>query len=214
MSQSKIGLLGGTFNPIHRGHIDLGLQVKAAFGLAKVLYILSAQPPHKKMQALAAAELRLDMLKAALLPYPGLLPCDLELRRPGNSWTIDTIRQLKCEHQAAQFYFITGSEGFLKIKTWKAYRQLLREVFFIIALRQNSHRPLVERLLRSENITLGRNPEDSPLPPTAFLFSYASAYLSLSATTVRKGVARGQDISAWVEKNVQAIMEENKLYED
>jgi nicotinate-nucleotide adenylyltransferase len=214
MNQSKIGLLGGTFNPIHRGHIDLGLQVKAAFGLAKVLYILSAQPPHKKMQALAAAELRLDMLKKALLPHPGLLPCDLELHRPGNSWTIDTIRQLKCKYPDAQFYFITGSEGFLKIKTWKSYRQLLREVFFIIALRQNSHRPLVERLLRSENITLGREPEDSPIPPTAFLFSYASAYLSLSATTVRKGAARGQDISAWVEKNVQAIMEENKLYED
>lgn len=214
MNQSKTGLLGGTFNPVHRGHVELGLKIKAAFGLEKILYILSAQPPHKKLQTLPAAELRLAMLKRALQPYPGLVPCDLELRRPGDSWTIDTIRQLKSEYPAERFYFITGSEGFLKIKTWKAYQQLLREVFFIIVMRKNGHYSRVEHLLRSENIPIGRAPENSPMPPTAFLYSYASAYLTLSATAVRKKVARGQDISLWVEKSVQTIMEENKLYED
>jgi len=214
MNQSKIGLLGGTFNPVHRGHVDLGLKIKTAFGLEKVLYILSAQPPHKKMQALAAAELRLAMLKAALRPHPGLQPCDLELKRPGNSWTIDTIRQLKSRHPDQRFYFITGSEGFLKIKTWKDYRQLLAEVFFIIVLRESGHRARVERLLRGENIPLGRDPERSPSPPTAFLFAYESATLAFSATAVRKGIARGRDVSPWVEKSVQTIMEENKLYED
>jgi nicotinate-nucleotide adenylyltransferase len=212
MNQSKTGLLGGTFNPVHRGHVDLGLKVKAAFGLEKVLYILSAQPPHKKLQQLPAAELRLSMLKEALRPYPGLEPCDLELRRPGDSWTIDTVLQLKKERPAERFFFITGSEGFLKIKTWKAYRRLLREVFFIIVLRQDGHRPRVERLLRDENIPLGRETETPDLPPAAILFRYASPYLTLSATAVRKQAARGQDISPWVEKNVQSIMEENKLY--
>jgi nicotinate-nucleotide adenylyltransferase len=214
MNLSKTGILGGTFNPVHRGHVELGLKIKAAFGLEKILYILSAQPPHKKLQALPAAELRLAMLKAALRPYPGLVPCDLELRRPGDSWTIDTVRQLKSDYPAERFYFITGSEGFLKIKTWKAYQQLLREVFFIIVMRQNSHQPLVERLLRTENIPLGREPENSAQPPAAFLYAYASAYLALSATAVRKKAACGRDISSDVEKSVQAIMEENKLYED
>jgi nicotinate (nicotinamide) nucleotide adenylyltransferase len=214
MSQNKTGLLGGTFNPVHRGHIDLGLKVKDAFGLEKVLYILSAQPPHKKTQALAEPGLRLAMLEEALRPYPGLLPCDLELRRPGDSWTIDTVRQLKSERPGETFYFITGSEGFLKIKTWKSYRRLFAEVFFIIVMRQDGHRARVERLLRSENIPIGAKPVDSPRPPTAFLFAYESVYLSLSATAVRKGVARGQDISPWVDPNVQAIMEGNYLYED
>jgi len=63
MSQNKTGILGGTFNPVHRGHVELGLRIKAAFGLERILYILSAQPPHKKLQALAAAELRLAMLR-------------------------------------------------------------------------------------------------------------------------------------------------------
>ncbi|MBN2400362.1 MAG: nicotinate (nicotinamide) nucleotide adenylyltransferase [Candidatus Aminicenantes bacterium] len=214
MRQNKIGVLGGTFNPVHRGHVDLGLKIKAAFGLKKVLYVLSAQPPHKKMQRLAAAEIRLAMLKEALRPHPGLLPCDLELRRPGASWTIDTIRQLKKENPADQFFFISGSEGFLKIRTWKEYRQLFREVFFIIVIRQNSHQVRVERLLHREGIPIGHPPEYSSLPPTAFLVSYASAYLSLSATAVRNGAAQGRDISPWVEKNVQTILEENKLYED
>ncbi len=214
MNQSKTGLLGGTFNPVHRGHVDLGLKIKAAFGLEKILYILSAQPPHKKLQALPAAELRFSMLEEALRPYPGLVPCDLELKRPGDSWTIDTVRQLKCASPTERFYFITGSEGFLKIKTWKAYRQLLAEVFFIIVLRQNSHQARIERWLRSERIPLGLETDQPPLPPTAFLYAYASPYLSLSATAIRKKTAQGVDISPWVEKNVQIIMEENKLYED
>lgn len=214
MSQSKTGLLGGTFNPVHRGHVELGLKIQAAFGLSKVLYILSAQPPHKKLQPLPPAELRLAMLEEALRPYPGLEPCDLEMRRPGDSWTIDTIRQLKSARPGEQFYFITGSEGFLKIKTWKAYRQLLQEVFFIIVIRRDGHRARVERLLDSENIPRGRETGQPSQPPAAFLHGYASPLLSLSATAVRKQTARGQDVSPWVDKNVQTIMEENKLYED
>ena len=214
MSQNKTGLLGGTFNPVHRGHIELGLKIKAAFGLDKILYILSAQPPHKKRQAMPAAELRLAMLKAALLPHPGLLPCDLELRRRGESWTIDTIRELKAAQPDECFYFITGSEGFLKIRTWKEYRHVLQEVYFIIVLRQGGHRQKVEKLLREENIPFDRKSENSGPLPAAFLHTYSSDYLELSATAIRKKMSRGQDVSPYVEKNVQKIMEEIKLYEE
>lgn len=214
MSQNKTGLLGGTFNPVHRGHIELGLKIKAAFNLDRILYILSAQPPHKKRQALPAAELRLAMLKAALLPHPGLLPCDMELQRQGDSWTIDTIRELKAAQPNERFFFITGSEGFLKIRTWKEYRRVLQEVFFIIVLRRGGHRQKVEKLLREENIPLGRESENPPPLPAAFLHAYVSDYLELSATAIRNKMSRGQDISPYVEKNVQKIMEEIKLYEE
>jgi nicotinate-nucleotide adenylyltransferase len=214
MSQRKTGLLGGTFNPVHRGHIELGLKIKAAFGLDRVLYILSAQPPHKKCQPLPPAELRFAMLKTALRPYPGLLPCDLELQREGYSWTIDTIRELKTAQPAECFYFITGSEGFLKIRTWKDYRQVLHEVFFIIVMRRDGHRQKVERLLQEEGIPFGLAGRDSQQPPAAFLHAYVSDYLDLSATAIRKKVSCGQDVSPYVEKNVQKIMEEIKLYEE
>jgi nicotinate-nucleotide adenylyltransferase len=214
MSQCRTGLLGGTFNPVHRGHIELGLKIKAAFALDRVLYILSAQPPHKKRQSMPAAELRLAMLTAALRPYPGLQPCDLELRRRGDSWTIDTIRALKAEFPGERFYFITGSEGFLKIRTWKEYRRLLSRVFFIIALRRPGHRRQVEKLLREERVPFGQKYENVPAPPAAFLLAYASNHLELSATAIRKMRSRGQDVSPFVETNVREIMEENKLYEE
>jgi len=216
MSQPKTGLLGGTFNPVHRGHIELGLKIKAAFGLDRVLYVLSARPPHKKRQALPAAELRLAMLRAALRPHAGagLLPCDLELRRRGDSWTIDTIRELKAAQPAERFYFITGSEGFLKIRTWKEYRQVLREVFFIIVLRRSSHRGQVEKLLREEGVPCGRPGAEAQQPPAAFLHAYVSDYLELSGTAIRRKVSHGQDISPYVEKDVRKIMEGIKLYEE
>jgi nicotinate-nucleotide adenylyltransferase len=214
MKQDKIGLLGGTFNPAHRGHVELGLKVMEAFGLDKVLYVLSAQPPHKKLQALAPAPVRLAMLTEALRPYPGLEPCDLELRRPGHSWTIDTVRQLRAAAPMARFFFITGSEGFLKIRTWKAYRQLFCEVFFIIVIRQKSHQAKVALLLRDEAVPFAPGAVDLPQPPGAALYAYASDLLALSATAIRKGTALRQDISPWVDQHVKTIMEENKLYED
>jgi len=214
MSLCRTGLLGGTFNPVHRGHIELGLKIKAAFGLDRILYILSAQPPHKKQQPMPAAELRLAMLRAALLPHPGLLPCDLELRRRGDSWTIDTIRELKAASPLERFYFIAGSEGFLKIRTWKEYEQILREVYFVIVLRRPGHRPQVEQLLREEGIPLRREADDPGQPPGAFLHSYVSDYLELSATDIRKRRSHGQDVSPYVEQNVHKIMEEIKLYEE
>lgn len=230
MSQCRTGLLGGTFNPVHRGHIELGLKIKAAFALDRILYILSAQPPHKKRQPMPAAELRLAMLTVALQPYPGLLPCDLELRRKGDSWTIDTIRALKAGNPEERFYFITGSEGFLKIRTWREYRRLLREVFFIIVLRRAGHRPKVEKLLREEGVPIGPEYESAPGPsaplqtgppappqtgpPAAFLLAYVSDHLELSATAIRKMRSRGQDVSPFVETSVRKIMEENKLYEE
>ncbi len=214
MSQPKTGLLGGTFNPVHRGHIELGLKIKDAFHLDSVLYILSARPPHKKRQELPPAELRLAMLKAALQPHPGLRPCDLELRRQGYSWTIDTINELRSATPRASFYFITGSEGFLKIRTWKEYRRILREVFFIIVLRRPSHRRQVERLLREEGVPLLQEIGDPGLPPGAFLHAYVSDYLELSATAIRRRLSHGQDVSPYVEQDVQKIMEEIKLYEE
>jgi nicotinate-nucleotide adenylyltransferase len=214
MSFNRTGLLGGTFNPVHRGHIELGLKIQAAFGLSRVLYVLSARPPHKKNQPLPAAELRLAMLKAALRPYAGLVPCDLELRRQGDSWTIDTVRALKAASPGERFYFITGSEGFLRIRTWKDYQGLLREVFFIIVLRRAGHRPKVERLLREEGIPFAGDCREVPEPPAAFLHAYKSDYLELSATAIRRKVSHGQDVSPYLEKNVQKIMEEIKLYEE
>lgn len=202
--KTKVGILGGTFNPIHRGHIELGLQIQQAFQMEKILYILSAHPPHKTNSKVVPMELRWKMLERALKPFPQLVPCNMEMKRPTKSWTIDTIKELKTKYPGTQFYFISGSEGFLRIRTWKDYQTLLVSLPFIVVLRNPEHRQAVERLLKEESIMLS---------PSVHIFSYESDKLSISSTLIREKIKQSQQIDRFVEEEVKKIMEEYKLYE-
>lgn len=219
--KDRIGLLGGTFNPIHRGHIDLGLKIREAFLLKEILYILSARPPHKKGLEIAAIDLRWEMLKKALEPFPHLVPCDMEIRRSADSWTIDTVNELMAQHPDQQYYFISGSEGFLKIKTWKNYKKLLNTLSFIVVLRKDSHQTAVEELLKEEGLTpcySSNVTQQKPNPagkPAAYIFSYQSQHLAISSTLIRKKIKLSgyKLVENFVSEEVKKIMEGNNLYE-
>lgn len=200
-------MLGGTFNPVHRGHVDLGLQIRDAFGLDEVLYILSAQPPHKQSMHIAPADIRWKMLTTALKPHPGLAPCDIELKRDSWSYTVDTVAQLKARYGDTAFYFISGSEGFLKIRTWKDYQRLLRSLAFIVVLRKPEHRPAVEALLKEENIPLAEGAD------SVCLFTYESDKLFISSTLIRGNVKASQPVDGLVDEEVKKIIKEYSLYE-
>ena len=143
------------------------------------------------------------MLKKALEPHPHLVPCDIEINRPQYSWTFETIRELKKVYPEDSFTFISGSEGFLKIKTWKNYKDLLKSLFFIVIVREPHHKQMVNILMEEERIT-GR---------VAF-FSYPSEYLSISSTLIRNKIKLNQSIDNYVDKEVKQIMEVNQLYEN
>ncbi|MCP5051643.1 MAG: nicotinate (nicotinamide) nucleotide adenylyltransferase [bacterium] len=219
----RIGLLGGTFNPVHKGHVELGLKILEAFHLDKILYILSANPPHKNAPHMVAAELRWVMLNRALAAFPFLEPCDIEMKRSQVSWTIDTIEQLAEKYPGYCFYFISGSEGFLKIRTWKNYRKLLRMLSFIIVARKDTHKAEVAELLNQEGITLSRfdgigrrmSPVNDETGKTsrAYWFAYPSDRLHISSTLIRRKVKDSENIDQFVHEGVKIIMEEKKLYE-
>ena len=201
--EKKVGILGGTFNPIHCGHIELGLQIRQAFQMDSILYILSAHPPHKTNLKVVSMELRWKMLERALKPFPHLVPCDLEMKRRTKSWTVDTIKELKTKYPETQFYFISGSEGFLRIRTWKDYQTLLHSLPFIVVLRNPGHRQAVEGLLKEISLTP---------PPAVHIFSYESDKLAISSTLIREKIKQSQQIDGFVEEEVKKIMEEHKLY--
>lgn len=220
--KSKIGLLGGTFNPIHRGHIELGLKIREAFLLKEILYILSARPPHKKGAEIAPMDLRWKMLVKALEPFPHLVPCDIEMGRAVDSWTIDTVDELIARYPDQQYYFISGSEGFLKIKTWKNYKKLLNTLSFIVVLRKDPHQAAIEQLLKEEGLfpyyssdITGPKPDDPAGKPAVYIFSYRSENLLISSTLIRQKIKLSgyKLIENLVSQEVKKIMEENNLYE-
>lgn len=122
----RIGVYGGTFNPIHRGHVQLALSFLKALSLDKVLVIPANTPPHKRAAWLLPGEARLNLCRLACEKHPELEVSDLELRRSGNSYTVDTLRELSRQYPGAEFFLIVGSDMFLTMESWRESEEIFR----------------------------------------------------------------------------------------
>ncbi len=132
----RVGLFGGTFNPIHLGHLRAALEVKEAFSLDSIYIIPSAIPPHKNNLGLVKANDRLEMIRLAVFDYPAFVVSDIEIKRSGPSYTIDTVNHFRSAFSKdTRLYLIMGLDAFLEIDTWKSYRDLLRLIPFIVMAR-------------------------------------------------------------------------------
>ncbi len=135
-SALRLGLFGGTFNPIHEGHLAVARRAREALGLDQILFIPSGDPPHKTDRSLAPAADRCEMVRLAIASDPRCALSDIEIRRPGKSYTIDTIRQLRRDHGAGtQFYFLIGLDAFLDLPTWREPEALLHLCSFVVLSR-------------------------------------------------------------------------------
>ncbi len=132
----RIGLFGGTFNPIHRGHLWAASEVIKRYNLDQIFLIPAALPPHKTPGLVAKADDRLKMINLAIADLSALTVSDVELNRPGLSYTIDTIRHFKHTlAKDARIYLIMGLDAFLEIHTWKSHQDLLEQMAFIVMAR-------------------------------------------------------------------------------
>ena len=135
----RIGLFGGTFNPVHLGHLRAAVEVRQGFELDEVFLIPAALPPHKVPGEVAAAADRLNMLNLALGADSGLKVSNVELNRSGPSYTIDTVEHFKLTLPAeSRLFLIMGLDAFLEIDTWKSYRKLLAQIPLIVINRPNA----------------------------------------------------------------------------
>ncbi|MGI6487383.1 MAG: nicotinate-nucleotide adenylyltransferase [Syntrophomonadaceae bacterium] len=131
----RIGLLGGTFDPIHYGHLVLAECARDELDLQKVFFIPAPRPPHKVGEIVLDSTHRYNMVRLAIRDNPFFKVSDLEMRRPGYSYTIDTVRYFMERWPETQLFFILGSDALLGIKTWKEAHQLMRLCNFIAAIR-------------------------------------------------------------------------------
>lgn len=137
MSAKRIGLFGGTFNPIHSGHLQLAEAAQQACGLDQVLFIPAAEPPHKEASGIISYAHRSKMVSIACEPYASFSLCTIECYLPHPSYTIDTFEAFEQMWQGKDIFpfFLIGLDAFLEIKTWKDYEKLLSKIEFILCPR-------------------------------------------------------------------------------
>ncbi|BDG61461.1 nicotinate-nucleotide adenylyltransferase [Caldinitratiruptor microaerophilus] len=125
MGRRRIGVFGGTFDPVHYGHLAAAVGAAWLVGLERVLLVPAGEPPHKTGHPVTPAAHRLAMVRLAAADNPLFEICELELERPGPSYTVDTMAELERRHPDWDLVFLTGLDGLLAIETWHEYRRLL-----------------------------------------------------------------------------------------
>jgi len=219
----RIGLFGGTFNPIHRGHLHAADAVEKKIPLDRIYLIPSALPPHKAPDNLANAADRLEMIRLAIAGISYLEVSEVELSRAGPSYTIDTIIHYQNLFPAeTELYLIMGMDAFLEIDTWKSYLDLLRQISFIIMSRPHEksrdgyadrtifndflYRTISKEYAFSSLNSCYHHPENKPI----FLIDIDP--LDISSTEIRNRIRQGRSIRPFVSEAVADFIKAKGLY--
>jgi nicotinate-nucleotide adenylyltransferase len=212
----RTGILGGTLNPIHLGHVAAAEAACAALSLEQVLLVPSHQPPHRPAQPLASAYHRFAMVALAVADHPRLAASDLELQLPGPSYTAVTLRRLLDEgHRALQLFFIIGTDAFAEIASWYDYPAVLDLAHFVVVSRPGeSLDALVERL---PGLATRMRKVDGPADVVETgrgcqVFLLQAATPDVSSTSVRDHAARGGSLAGLVAPEVERHIVRHGLY--
>lgn len=194
----NLGILGGTFDPIHHAHLFIAEEARARYALDRVLIVPNALPPHKQTYPVSAPAHRVAMARAAIESNPRFECSLVELERAGPSYTVDTLTRLREQFPGAELFFITGLDSILEIPTWHRPDEIIRLTCFIAAERpgyswdpgeQELPEHLVERVL--------------PLP---------TPQLDISSTDIRRRVREGRPIRYLTPDPVIDYIEAHDLY--
>lgn len=134
----RVGFFGGTFDPVHRGHLEPARMAMEALGLDGVVFVPAGSPPHKQGDPVTAFCHRLAMLVLATQDEPGFFVSDLEVERPGPTYTVDSVPLLRAEWPAAQSFFLLGSDSFAQITTWHRWAELVDMIDLVVLHRDTT----------------------------------------------------------------------------
>jgi len=196
----RIGLLGGSFDPIHCAHLQLARSACDELALDAVWFIPAGQPWQRDTLA-ASPQQRWDMVNLAIAGLPGLRACDIELKRDGPSYTIDTVRELRTAHPQTAFTFILGADQLRNLPTWNGWREIVAQVDLAAARRpgyDDSAPPELLAALAAHGHRLHR---------------LDMAEIDLSATRVRERMALGLPLAGLAPAAVAHYIDQHRLYQ-
>jgi nicotinate-nucleotide adenylyltransferase len=201
---ARIGLIGGSFDPIHVGHLAIAREVHERLGLDRMVFVPAGQPPHKLDKRLVDAEHRLAMVRLAVGEQPHWVVTRVDIDRPGPCYSVDTVRLLRDQFRPAggaetQIYFLIGADSLAELSTWYRPRELLR-LCTVVAVGRPGYDVaphVLERLLPG-------------VPPVLYLTLQTP--VDVSSTDIRRRVAEGRSIRGLVPEAVKQYIYQNDLY--
>jgi nicotinate-nucleotide adenylyltransferase len=211
MSPRRVGLLGGTFDPIHCGHIDLGRAAESALGLTEVIVVTADVPPHRT-QPLASSHHRFAMVALAVATIDRWQASDLELGTGSTSFTTTTLQRFhERGYKPIELFFVIGADAFAEIETWKDYPAILERAHFAVVSRPGFP---VQRLADRLPALAGRMTAagDAGTRATPSIFLIAAPTADVSATAIRRRLMNGESIAGLVPPAVLQHIERHGLY--
>ena len=211
MTARRIGILGGTFDPIHWGHIDLGRVAQAALDLKPLFVVTSNIPPHRP-QPFASPCQRFAMTAMAVASLEGWQASDLELRAGEQSFTTDTLARFHDEgYRSPELFFLVGADAFLEIETWKDYPAILEQAHFAVVSRPGF--PVVTLSGRLPKlVSRMRHPPFDTTEDGTLIFLIDAPTTDTSSTAIRRRRAEGKSIAGLVPPCIQQHVERHGLY--
>jgi nicotinate-nucleotide adenylyltransferase len=214
---ARIGLLGGTLDPIHVGHVETARAARRALGLDRVYVLPSHVPPHRSQQPLASGYHRFAMTALAINGIEGLTASDIELCAPGPSYTAETLTRFRERSglPSTHIFFITGADAFAEIETWYRYPDVLDLAQFAVVARPRfgveqlrQHLPaLGERMI---SVSALEGPRSANRDPAIFLIDAATP--EVSSTEIRRRLLAGEPIAGMVPESVERHIHQHRLY--
>lgn len=200
---TRIGIMGGTFDPIHNGHLRLGSQAREEYQLDQVWFMPSGQPPHKKDHFVTDAAVRLEMVRLAIAGRSGFALSDFEIRRPGNTYTAQTLALLNREYPDVLFYFIIGADSLYDIEKWYRPDLVMEQAVLLVAARdcEGAH-PTLERQISYLKEKYGARIE-----------RLHSRTIHVSSEEIRTMVYNGEPLDGLLPEAVLDFVKQHGLYQ-
>jgi nicotinate-nucleotide adenylyltransferase len=201
----RVGVFGGTFDPVHFGHLILAEQAREQGRLDEVWFVVAARPPHKSEQELTRFDQRAEMLTLATAGHAAFRVLELEKDRPGPSYTVDTLAELRRRHPQSDLWLLVGSDTLLELGTWHDKERVAELAGLLVMARPGHGVPDPNRVRADLNLRA-----DLPLK----METMEVPLIDISSRDLRRRVAAGRSIRYFLPRSVEVYVQEKRLYRD